>query len=728
MRMTGRHVLAPAAITSLFALALACAPLDEPKDGESAEAAEGVDAVTTETISNAADTPENWLSYGGGYDEQRHSLLTQINKETIADLKPAWTYQMRRDRGVEATPLVVDGVMYLTGAWSLVYALDAKTGEELWVHDPEVPGATGVIACCDVINRGVALYEGKVFFGTLDGRLQALDAETGELLWSTVTVDQTKPYTITGAPRTAKGLVFIGNGGAEIGVRGYVSAYDVNTGDLVWRFYTAPNPNKEPDNAASDEIFSSLANKTWGEDGEWTSFGGGGTVWDSIVYDDVNDSLIIGVGNGSPWNAKLRDPNSDGDNLFLSSMVALNPSTGAYKWHFQTTPRENWDYTATQTIILADLPLGEGGALRRVAMQAPKNGFFYVVDAATGEFIHGAPYIPLNWAQGLDENGRPIENPAARQTETMQMIIPSTHGGHNWHPMAFSPQTNFAYIPAHYQPMPFRDRPEGLPPLGLSRMGYDPSVFGALEYDQSLLDQLQTNARSFLLAWDTVNNKPAWSVPSKVSDKSGVLSTEAGLVFQGDISGAFRAFDAASGDVVWESNLKYGLIAAPSTYEVDGEQYVVAAAGPGGAWNLAFGPMHKEPTLRAPGHVIAYKLGGAAEIPEPAQGVDPTPKAEVFGDKALAELGQSNYAALCAGCHGLLAIAGGATPDLRWSYAAADKTAWEQIVLGGALVNTGMVPFADFLTPDESEAIRAYVLRQAHLGLKLREASANSNE
>jgi len=331
--------------------------------------------VSGERLLAAEAEPEQWMTYGGSYDETRHSTLSKINRDTLQDLGIGWVYDMKKPRGVEATPIVVDGVMYVSGSWSVVYALDARTGEELWVYDPKVSGEDAAKGCCDVVNRGVAVYDGKVFVGVFDGRLEALDAKTGEVVWSQVTVDQSKPYTITGAPRVFKNKVIIGNGGAELGVRGYVTAYDTATGDLAWRFYTVPNPNKEPDGAASDDILAKLANETWGDTGAWTTDGGGGTVWDAIVYDSVNDQVLLGVGNGSPWNASIRDPDSDGDNLFLSSIVAVDADTGNYRWHYQTTPRDMWDYTATQPILLADLPLGEGGAPRRVVMQAPKKWF-----------------------------------------------------------------------------------------------------------------------------------------------------------------------------------------------------------------------------------------------------------------------------------------------------------------------------------------------------------------
>ena len=686
----------------------------------------GVDAVSTDRIINANEAPHNWLSYGGGYDEQRHARLDKINRDNIGDLGPAWVYEMRRDRGVEATPIVVDGVIYVSGSWSIVYALDGKTGEELWVHDPQVPGATAVVGCCGVVNRGVAVYEGKVFVGTFDGRLQALDAQTGELLWSTVTVDQTRPYTITGAPRTAKGKVFIGNGGGEFGVRGYISAYDVETGELAWRFYTTPDPEKKPEGAASDEALAALANDTWGDTGAWTVSGGGGTVWDAIVYDHVNDSLIFGVGNGAPWNDKIRDPESDGDNLFLSSIVAVDVNTGAYKWHFQSTPREKWDYTATQPIILADLPLGENGASRRVAMQAPKNGFFYVLDAATGEFIHADNFVPVNWADGLDEDGRPRITAAARDTATGVQLTPGSHGGHNWHPMAFNPETGLVYFPTHTTSLNYKDPAPNTDSPIASRVGYDPLALVVADYPPGTIEAARSHARGFLTAWDPVKNAAAWQLPLEAHDNGGVMSTAGGLIFQGDTHGGFRAHDAATGEVLWRTDLKVGLMAAPSTYEVDGEQYIVAALGPGGAIGGTFGYSFDPPLKRSPGRVVAFKLNGDAEIPDIfAPEVDETPKTEAFGDEALVARGMDRFTNLCGACHGIFAISSGLYPDLRWSYVSADTEVWNSVVMEGALVDNGMIGFSDFLSADDSEAIRAYVIDQAHLALRNRDALAN---
>ncbi|MBA4338004.1 MAG: PQQ-dependent dehydrogenase, methanol/ethanol family [Hyphomonas sp.] len=678
---------------------------------------EGFAAVDTARISTASAADE-WLTYGGTYDEQRHSKLNQINKENVSQLGVAWTYDLATNRGVESTPIVVDGVMYVTSAWSVVYALDAKTGAEKWVYDPAVDRAVGVKACCDVVNRGVAVYDGKVYVGVIDGRLEALNAETGEVIWSKVTVDQSLPYTITGAPRVVNGKVLIGNGGAELGVRGYLSAYDTSSGDLVWRFYTVPNPLKQPDGAASDDAFVKIGNVTWGDTGAWTTDGGGGTVWDSIVYDEVNNQIIFGVGNGSPWNRTFRDP-SGGDNLFLSSIVAVDVDTGTYKWHFQTTPGDNWDYTATQTIILADLPLGEGGATRRVAMQAPKNGFFYVVDAATGQYISGDAYVPVNWATGLDANGRPVEVAAARYGKEPFQQTPGPLGGHNWQPMAYNPDLGLAYIPAQEIPQAYAEDPRfASRPTGWNT-GIDFSAGVPPIAPPEVAKMLRASLKGRLIAWDPVARKPRWTVEHENAWNGGVLSTAGGLVFQGRLTGDFSAFDAATGDKLWTHELKSGGASGPGTYMIDGEQYVTITTGWGSAFALAAGFGYDEKVSASVGKVVTFKIGGTQEIADTGLApIDATPKAPAFGSLAMISEGTVHYARNCAVCHGPLGVSSGVLPDLRWSAISGNKDAWKGVVLDGNLAANGMVSFADYLTPDEVEAIRAYVLTQGHTAVK----------
>ncbi len=677
----------------------------------------GFAAVDTARISSAS-AAEEWLTYGGTYDEQRHSRLTAINTNNVSQLGVAWTYDLATNRGVESTPIVVDGTMYVTSAWSVVYALDAKTGAEKWVYDPGVDRAVGVKACCDVVNRGVAVYDGKVFVGVIDGRLEALDAKTGKLVWSKITVDQTRPYTITGAPRVVNGKVLIGNGGAELGVRGYLSAYNASDGELVWRFYTVPNPEKKPDGAASDDALVRIGNATWGDTGRWTTDGGGGTVWDSIVYDEVNKQVIFGVGNGSPWNRTFRDP-SGGDNLFLSSIVAVDVETGAYKWHFQTTPGDNWDYTATQTIILAELPLGPGGTMRRVVMQAPKNGFFYVLDAKTGEFISGDAYVPVNWATGLDAKGRPIEVPAARYGKEPFLQTPGPLGGHNWHPMAFNPDTGLAYIPAQEIPQAYVEDPR----FTTRKTGWNTGIDFAAGVppiaSPEVLKFLRASLKGRLIAWDPVARKPRWVVEHDNAWNGGVLSTAGGLVFQGKLGGEFAAYDAATGAKLWSYDLKSGGASGPGTYMIDGEQYVTITTGWGSAFALAAGFAFDEKVSPTVGKVITFKLGGTQTIADAGlTPVEATPKAAAFGSLAMIAEGTVHYARNCAVCHGPLAVSSGVLPDLRWSGITADKEAWKGAVIDGNLSANGMVSFADYLTPQEAESIRAYVLTQAHTAAK----------
>jgi len=315
------------------------------KDRPPAASASG---VTDERLVNANQDSQDWLTHGRTYSEQRFSPLKQITDQNVSRLGLAWSYDLDTRRGQEATPIVVDGVMYFTSAWSKVFAVNAATGAQLWSYDPKVPGETGVNACCDVVNRGAAVWEGKVFSATLDGRLIALDAATGKLVWETLTTEPGFRYTITGAPRVAKSRVIIGNGGGEFGVRGYVSAYDAGSGKLAWRFYTVPGDPSKP----FESPFLEKAAKTWS--GEWWKFGGGGTVWDAIVYDPDLDLLYIGTGNGGPWNDKYRSPKG-GDNLLTCSIVALRPETGEYVWHYQQDPADAWDYDSDEQIILADL-------------------------------------------------------------------------------------------------------------------------------------------------------------------------------------------------------------------------------------------------------------------------------------------------------------------------------------------------------------------------------------
>jgi PQQ-dependent dehydrogenase (methanol/ethanol family) len=668
----------------------------------------------------AADTePGSWLTHGRTYGEQRFSPLTKVSAETVGRLGLAWTYEMKTNRGASATPLVVDGVMYVTSAWSLVYALDAVTGQERWVYDPKVDRSVGAKACCDVINRGVAVYEGKVFVGVIDGRLVALDTKNGSVVWETVTVDQSQPYTITGAPRAANGLVYIGNGGAEYGVRGYVSAYDASTGTLVWRFYTVPgDPSKGPDKAASDPALAKAA-ATW--NGEWWKLGGGGTVWDAIVYDHDFKQLIIGVGNGSPWNQQHRSPGG-GDNLFLSSIVALDAATGAYKWHYQTTPGETWDYTATQPIILADLTID--GRPRKVAMQAPKNGFFYVVDRENGRLISAKPFVPmwptkstppgmpLSWAYAVDPaTGRPVENPEARYRASPALVRPGPSGAHNWHPMSFSPQTGLVYFPAQELALTYRHDPRPVAREGFYNIGI---LFDMLPDDNAVRAAIKSASTGVLLAWDPVAQREVWRVNRRGPWNGGTLATAGGLVFQGTGDGEFVAMDAKTGKALWSTNNQAATLAGPITYEIAGEQYIAVTAGFGSSFFLI--EAFLAPTIgnALNSRVYVFKLDGTAARPALNLQMAPVARPPVIPVSQDAYVrGGRLYETNCTTCHGVAAVTGGVLPDLRRTPRLQDAAAWQRVVLGGELSKLGMPRFERHLSVDDAELIRAYVAKQA---------------
>lgn len=664
-------------------------------------------------IERAATEPHNWLSHGGTYAEQRFSSLSQINSNNVADLGLDWYFDLDTQRGQEATPIVVDGKMYVSTAWSMVKALNAVTGELLWEYDPKVERAWAVNACCDVVNRGVAFWDGQIFIGTLDGYLVALDADTGAENWKVLTIDKSKPYTITGAPRVVKGKVLIGNGGAEFGVRGYISAYDHLNGELAWRFHTVPG---EPAKGFENEAMK-MAADSW--TGEWWKLGGGGTVWDSMAYDPELDLLYIGVGNGSPWNQAVRSPDG-GDNLFLSSIVALRPSNGEYVWHYQTTPGETWDFTATQQITLADLEIA--GETRKVLMQAPKNGFFYVLDRATGEFISAKPFADVNWALGIDEAGRPIPNPKARYDQTGELFIvrPGPGGAHNWHSMSYSPQTGLVYIPVHDMFFPMLTDTDYKPldkawNLGLDTIDFEPPM------GKQQVDAVAGTMHGYLLAWDPLKQQAAWRFKHPGVSNGGALSTAGGLVFQGNAKGQFNAFDAQDGSLKWSYPADTGIIAAPVSYEVDGAQYVAIVVGWGGVFGLGYGDLAKVyADVRNNSRVLVFKLNGKNQLPESApfkEGFVAPP--ELVSTPEKIAQGRVTYHQYCSACHGGKAIGGGLIQDIRYSGALHSPELWEQIVLEGLFEDKGMVGFKSEFNAEQASAIRSYVISVAQENAKL---------
>ena len=666
-------------------------------------------AVDGRRIENADQEPGSWLTHGRNYAEDRESPLTQITKDNVSQLDLAWYFDTQTNRGLEASPLIIDGVLFTTTSWSQVFAHNAATGELLWKFDPQVPKAWGVNACCDVVNRGVAAWGDAVFVGTLDGRLIALDRKTGKVLWDTLTIDTSRPYTITGAPRAVNGNIIIGNGGADFGVRGYVSAYDALSGKLQWRFHTVPGDPNEP--YESDTM--RRAAETWTGDLYWKS-GGGGTVWDSMAFDPELNLLYIGVGNGSPWNRWVRSP-LGGDNLFLSSIVALNPDTGDYVWHYQTTPSDSWDYTATQHMILAELDIN--GEQRSVLMQAPKNGFFYVLDRRTGELLSADKYVTATWASHVDmETGRPVLTANADHSTTEQQTAPWALGGHNWQPMAFNKATGLVYIPATEAVQPYSTatdfslRPGGhfnLAQEGHLGKGFNPDGIPPRMLEVMVKKLLQ----GALIAWDPVAKQERFRIEHDSSWNGGVLTTKAGLVFQGTGDKRLVAYDAATGAKLWQADTGTGIVAPPISYEIDGVQYVAVMAGWGGAGGIA---LPQAENVNGTSRLLVYKLGGTAQHPiaDTTLVMEQAPPAR-RGSAESIQHGSDLYGEFCSRCHGPAFGAGGAVQDLR--YISADThEIFDAIVLGGAYSGIGMVSFADVLTENDARDVQDYLLNAAN--------------
>ena len=682
-------------------------------------------SVDAKRLGNAASEPGNWMTHGGTYAEQRYANLDQVNTANVGKLGLAWSYDLDTNRGQEATPLVIDGTMYTTTAWSKVVALDAATGKVKWTYDPEVAKDRGHAACCDVVNRGVAAWGGMIFVGALDGRLIALDAATGKVKWTAITFDQKQPYTISGAPRVVKGKVLIGNGGAELGVRGYITAYDAMTGKKVWRFYTIPgDPAKGPDGEVSDSVLKAKAGDTWF--GKYWEAGGGGTVWDAIVYDQELDHLYIGVGNGSPWNHQIRSQGK-GDNLFLSSVVALDPDTGKYLWHYQGTPGESWDFTMTQPIMLATLNID--GKPRKVLMQAPKNGFFYVIDRVTGKLISAKGFVPQSWTTGVDmKTGRPIEVPEARYRTGAALVTPSALGAHNWHPMSFSPKTGLVYLPAQEVPFAYQTDAGYTHKQG----AWNIAVVAALNAPPNNAAQTKATRailKGELLAWDPVKQKEAWRVQYDGPWNGGTLATAGNLVFQGNARGGFQAFDATNGKNLWKFDAQTGVIAGPISYKVGNTQYVAVMAGYGGAYPLSSGYNDKQSVPPPNGRVLVFKLGGTGKLPhyDPPAVAPANPPTDIFTAEQIAK-GGDLFEGNCGICHGAGARSSGIVPDLRRSAALSDKDGWQAIVHTGLLQPQGMVGFDKWFSKDEIEAIRGYVGVQAKYLASEEAAAAKGNK
>ena len=639
-----------------------------------------------------------WTTHGKDAAERRFSPLTQINVKNAGRLGLVWTYDLQSTRGVEATPLVVNNVMYVTAPWSIVHAVDARTGKRVWSFDPEVKRREGYKACCDVVNRGVAYDNGKVFVGTVDGRLIALNASNGQKIWEQDTVyDHQRSITITGAPRVYHGKVIIGNGGSEYGVRGYVTAYNAENGSQMWRWYTVPgDPSKPFENDAMAQ-----ASKTWDPSGKYWVTGGGGTVWDSMAYDPELNLLYVGTDNGAPWSYHVRSPNG-GDNLYLCSIVALNLDSGQYQWHYQETPGDSWDFSATQNLILADLSLGD--KMRKVILHAPKNGFFFVIDRKTGEFISTKNYVDVNWTSGYSAAGKPMILPSVRESDQPYDIVPGPFGAHNWQPMSWSPITGLAYIPAQNVPVTLQDDKRW--------RGYGTNLPGEPHSGVGWNTAMSINAKTptskpfgRLIAWDPVKQETRWSVEYVSPFNGGTLATAGNLIFQGSADGRFIAYNASTGAKLWESPTGTGVVAAPITYAVRGKQYVSVAVG----WGGIFGLSARATDRKTPGTVYTFALDGKEKLPEFVNYQLGNLLSGVAYKTEDVVAGTGLYVSNCVFCHGVPGVdKGGAIRNLGYVPREIVENL-DRYVFNGPFVNNGMPDFTNKLSIEEVEKIKAFI-------------------
>lgn len=664
--------------------------------------------VTEKRLLNANAEPSEWLTGGRDWRQSYYSPLTKINKGNVTQLGFAWSSApIDLSRGFQSTPIVVDGHMFASGNRGDVYAVDARTGRILWTFKSRID--PNVVSCCGGANRGVAVWRGKVYVASLDAQLYALDAADGHIIWKADTViDHRRSYSSSGAPYIAGKYVVIGQSGAEYDTRGYVSAYDLQTGKLGWRFFIVPGDPK----IGFEHPELAIAANTWDPESRW-DIGGGGAPWDGMAYDPELNLLYVGTGNGLPWSRALRSPKG-GDNLFLSSIIALNADTGRLKWHYQTTPADNWDYNACQKMILADLSLGKRE--RKVLMQAPKNSFFYVLDRATGELISAEPYIYRNWASHVDmKTGRPVETAQADYSNQPKLIFPTDTGGHNWSPMSYNHTTGLVYIPTLLAgelygtvQEPFQ-RKSRVWNHGVTYGPVEAFEIGALPFPQGWpsLEQLKAGwpdpaPRTFLMAWDPIRQKQVWSVETTSKKHSGqrsspgVMSTAAGLVVQGSINGDLNIFDASTGEQLHQIAVGTGMAAAPMTYSIEGEQYIAIMAGS---------------DIDDLGRIIAFKLGGGSvpQLPPSAEGVGAAGPPPLSDSRDLAQIkrGEGLFTATCAACH----FTGGRAPDLTRMTIRAHREFFK-IVRQGARAEKGMPNFGETLSDADARAIRAYLVHR----------------
>jgi quinohemoprotein ethanol dehydrogenase len=661
-------------------------------------------AIDQGRYANAASEPANWLNYGGTWKEQRYSALDQINATNVSRLGLAWVAELGTMRGVEATPLVVDGVLYNISAWSVTTAYNAATGEKLWTYDPKVAPEYSRITCCGTVSRGVAAWQGKLIIPALDGRLIAVDAKTGTVVWEADTKIAGQPLSITGAPRMANGLVVIGNSGGDVGSRGYMTAYSADTGEKVWRFFIVPGEPGKPDGEVSDAVMA-MAAATW--TGEWWKMGGGGNNWDGIAYDPDLNLVYFPTGNGSPHHMKFRSP-AGGDNLFLCSIVAVDASTGEYRWHYQEVPSEQWDYDCTSQPLLGELNLN--GVQRKVIMHAPKHAYFYVIDRETGELLSAEHYVPnTTWSSHVDmATGRPVLNAIANPTSEPVLLSPGFGGGHSWNPMSFNPQTGLVYIPAQETSQVYSVADDDAFNFSLGRSTWAGGRSNP-ELRKQLNQQMQDNEKGYLLAWDPVQQKEAWRVPHPHSGSGGTMTTAGNLVIQSTIRKTLSIYSADRGELLWEMPIDSVAPGGPVTYEVDGKQYLAINAG----WNSALVYGLNEggvPFTYAPARLLVFALDatGVQLPPPPAAATLVAPPATQFPREQI-DRGEVLFASNCQLCHGQNAIGG--LKDLR--YMSVDTHGeFNDILLTGTRADKGM-PRQETMTAEEVDAIHAYVISRA---------------
>jgi quinohemoprotein ethanol dehydrogenase len=667
----------------------------------------------------------DWPVSEGDKNETYFSQLTNINAKNVSQLGFAWAYNMNTFRGQEATPIVVSGIMYTSGIWGWVYAVNAKTGKEIWKYDPQVPGQFARNPCCDIVNRGLSFDQGKVFVASIDGRVHALDAKTGKKIWETDSnIDHKESYSSTGSVQLTKNAVVIGTSGADMnigGVRGYVSAFDLESGKLKWRFFTVPPARGQPFEHPELEI----AEKTWSPV-RGPEFKGGGTVWDGINYDPETNLVIFGTSNGSPYDLRQLGP-GEFDNLYVASIIAVDADTGRMVWHYQETPGDHWDYTAVQKMIFANLNIG--GKNRKVVMQASKNGFFYILDRTTGELLSAKNYSYVNWATHIDmKTGRPVLTKQSDWYSGPKNVYPSWSGAHSWQPMSFNSKTGLVYIPTIDTSNVWVDLPGNGGRLKFVNSfftavgifpddAYDPaslkSLFGPLPDLKTLQAERpgQKLVREVLKAWDPVNEKSVWEHETSVGMRGydgGVMSTS-DLVFQGRGSGELWIYKASSGELIKKIQTGSHIMAAPMTYVVDGEQYVAVQVGYGGT-AMGVGPIPASSAAfkyQNMNRIIAFKLGGG-EVPKPELRPDlpfPEPPPNI-ASKVIIAKGEIKFMEQCSRCH---TFGPNITPDLR-KIGKGMHDNFKKIVLGGLMAPLGMASFSDVLTESDVQAIQAYVI------------------